>query len=71
MRAACEEWGGEHVVAADDVQSERLLLHGQGCGEDALVALLQDQVGRLIKPPQRALHPTAARRAWRERLTAL
>lgn len=44
-----------HVVAADDVEAEGHLLHAGGRGEDPLVAVLQDDVGRLVEALEHAL----------------
>ena len=38
-----------HVIAADDVQTERVLLHTHICREHPLEALLEDHVERLVE----------------------
>ena len=48
-----------HVVAADDVQAQHLLLHSLLGGEDALVALVKDEVRGLVEAPEVA-HDVAA-----------
>lgn len=47
--------GDAHVVAADDVEAQGHLLHARRGGEDALVAVLQDDVGRLVEALEQAL----------------
>ena len=43
-----------HVVPADDVEPEDDLLYPSAQTEDALMALVKDQVGRLVKAAQDA-----------------
>lgn len=55
-----------HVVAADDVEAQGHLLDAGGRGEDALVAVLQDDVGRLVEALEHALFDGASGKDWTE-----
>jgi hypothetical protein len=44
-----------HVVPSNDIEAQHHLLNPRGAGKHALVALVEDDVGRLIKAFESAL----------------
>lgn len=53
--AAVPAVGHRHIVASDDVEAERHVLDAGRLRVDALVALVQDQIHRLVEAAEKAL----------------